>query len=70
MFVKVRRKRAGRRRYEYVDIVKSHRVGGKVGRLTLGTLGRRDQLSKEAIGRLVAGLQKLAVGLEAPRPPR
>ncbi len=60
MFVKIRRRKHAHGTYEYVDIVENRRVGGKVERITLGTLGRRDQLPPHKIDGLIEHLRKLA----------
>ncbi len=60
MFVKVRRRKHAHGTYEYVDIVENRRVAGKVQRVTLGTLGRRDQLPPYKIDGLIEHLRKLA----------
>ncbi len=60
MFVKLRRRKHAHGAYEYVDIVETRRVAGKIQRITLGTLGRRDQLPPHKIDRLIEHLRKLA----------
>ncbi len=60
MFVKLRRRKHAHGTYEYVDIVENRRVDGKIQRITLGTLGRRDQLPPHKIDRLIEHLRKLA----------
>ncbi len=60
MRVKFRRRHHAHGTYEYVDIVESERVDGKVRRRTLGTLGRRDQLPPHKVDALVESLRKLA----------
>ena len=55
-----RRTKRGQRVYEYVDIVESYRTQGKVRRKTLGTLGRRDELSPQKVDGLIEHLRKLA----------
>src|SRR5215469_11179044 len=60
MFVRFRRRKHGEQVYEYVDIVENHKVQGKVVRTTLGSLGRRDQLSPQKIDGLIQHLRKLA----------
>ncbi|HET6346290.1 MAG TPA: IS1634 family transposase, partial [Myxococcota bacterium] len=48
------------RTFEYVDIVESRRVGGKVVQSMLGTLGRRDEVTAEKVDALIRHLRKLA----------
>lgn len=60
VFVKIRRRHHASQTYEYVDIVESQRVNGKVVRRRLGTLGRLDQLLASDIDRLIEHLRKLA----------
>lgn len=60
MFVKVRRRHHASQTYEYVDIVESVRVEGKVVQRVLGTLGRREELPPQKIDRLIEHLRKLA----------
>lgn len=49
MFVKIRRRHHANHTYEYVDIVESVRIDGKVVRRRLGTLGQRQDLSPQKI---------------------
>lgn len=44
MFVRVKRSARNGRTYEYLQVVRSYREGGKVRQAVLGTLGRRDEL--------------------------
>jgi transposase len=60
VFVKIRRRHHASQTYEYVDIVESQRVDGKIVRRRLGTLGRLDQLQASDIDRLIEHLRKLA----------
>jgi transposase len=60
LYVTFRRTKRGQRVYEYVDIVESYRTQGKVRRKTLGTLGRRDELSPQKVDGLIEHLRKLA----------
>ena len=60
MYVRNRRVRRGDRSYEYVDIVQSQRLQGRIVQHRLGTLGRRDQLSPQTIDGLIQHLRKLA----------
>lgn len=60
MFVRVRRRQHEHQVYEYLDIVENRKVNGKVVRTTLGSLGRRDQLSPQKIDGLIEHLRKLA----------
>ena len=60
MYVRTRRVRRGDRSYEYVDIVQSQRLQGRIVQHRLGTLGRRDQLSPQTIDGLIQHLRKLA----------
>ena len=60
MFVKIRRRHHANQTYEYVDIVESQRVGGRILRRKLGTLGRLDELDPKEIDRLIEHLRKLA----------
>jgi len=60
LFVKLRRRKHAHGTYEYVDIVENRRVAGKIQRITLGTLGRRDQLPPHQIDGLIGHLRKLA----------
>ena len=60
MFVRSRRRKHGQQVYEYLDIVENRKVQGKVVRTTLGSLGRRDQLSPQKIDGLIEHLRKLA----------
>ena len=60
MFVKIRRRHHANHTYEYVDIVESVRVDGKVVRRRLGTLGQRQDLPPHKIDALIEHLRKLA----------
>lgn len=60
MFVRIKRRKHADRVYEYVDIVESMRVEGKVQQRTLGTLGRKDELAPEKVDGLISHLRKLA----------
>lgn len=60
MYIRIRRRKHANATYEYVDIVESRRRGHKVVQSTLGTLGRRDELSPEKVDALIAHLRKLA----------
>jgi len=60
MYVKIRRRHHANQTYEYVDIVESHKIDGKVVRRVLGTLGRRDELPAHKIDGLIEHLRKLA----------
>jgi transposase len=60
MYVRTRRVRRGDRSYEYVDIVQSQRLQGRIVQHRLGTLGRRDQLSPQTVDGLIQHLRKLA----------
>src|SRR5215469_3381660 len=60
VFVKIRRRHHANQTYEYVDIVESQRVGGRILRRKLGTLGRLDELDPKEIDRLIEHLRKLA----------
>ncbi len=60
MYARLRRRKHDRYSYEYVDIVESYRVDGKVRQRVLGTLGRTDELPPEKIDGLIASLRKLA----------
>ena len=60
MFIKIRRRRHASKTHEYVDIVESSRVDGKVVQRILGTLGRREDLPPQKIDRLIEHLRKLA----------
>jgi transposase len=60
VYIRIRRRTHAQRTYEYVDIVESRRVGGKVVQSTLGTLGRRDEVSAEKVDALIGHLRKLA----------
>ena len=60
MYIKIRRRHHANQTYEYVDIVESHKVDGKVVRRVLGTLGRRDELPAHKIDGLMEHLRKLA----------
>jgi len=60
MYVRTRRVRRGDRSYEYIDIVQSQRLQGRIVQHRLGTLGRRDQLSPQTIDALIQHLRKLA----------
>ncbi len=44
VFIKIRRRRHASKTHEYVDIVESLRVDGKVVQRILATLGRREDL--------------------------
>jgi len=58
MFVRVKRSVAKGATYEYLQIVRSYREGGKVKQQIIGSLGRRDQLV--ASGELDGLLKSLA----------
>lgn len=58
MFVRVKRSVAKGAAYEYLQIVRSYREGGKVKQQIIGSLGRRDQLV--ASGELDGLLKSLA----------
>jgi transposase len=58
MFVRVKRSVAKGAAYEYLQIVRSYREGGKVKQQIIGSLGRRDQLA--ASGELDGLLKSLA----------
>jgi len=60
LHLSTRRVRKAERVYEYVDIVESFRVQGRVRRKILGTLGRRDQLQPHKVDGLIEHLRKLA----------
>ncbi len=60
MFLTTRRRRHGDKVYEYLDVAESRRVAGKVRRITLWTLGRRDQLDPQRIDALIHLLRRLA----------
>ncbi len=60
VYIRIRRRKYGQRAYEYVDVVESRRQQGRVVQSTLGTLGRRDQLSPAKVDRLIEHLRKLA----------
>ena len=60
MFVKIRRRHHANHTYEYVDIVESVRIDGKVVRRRLGTLGQRQDLPPHKIDALIEHLRKLA----------
>jgi hypothetical protein len=60
VFIIVRRRRHASQTYEYVDIVESVRVEGKIVQRVLGTLGRRDELPPQKIDRLIEHLRTLA----------
>lgn len=57
MFVRVKRSARNGRSYEYLQVVRSVREGGRVRQQVLGTLGRRDELL--ATGELDQLLQSL-----------
>jgi transposase len=60
MYVKIRRRHHANHAYEYVDIVESVRIDGKVVRRRLGTLGQRQDLPPHKIDALIEHLRKLA----------
>lgn len=60
MYVRTRRSRHANATYEYIDIVESVRLQGKVRQRTLGTLGRKDQLTPQKVDALIQHLRKLA----------
>ena len=60
MFLTVRRRRHGDKVYEYLDVAESRRLQGKVRRITLWTLGRRDQIDPHKIDDLIKLLRQLA----------
>src|SRR5262249_46075410 len=60
MFLTVRRRRHGDMVYEYLDVAESRRLQGKVRRITLWTLGRRDQIDPHKIDDLIKLLRQLA----------
>jgi transposase len=60
VYVRIRRRKHAATSYDYVDIVESRRFGKKVVQTTLGSLGRRDQLSPEKVDALIEHLRKLA----------
>jgi transposase len=60
MYVKIRRRHHANHTYEYVDIVESVRIGAKVVRRRLGTLGLRQDLPPHKIDALIEHLRKLA----------
>ncbi len=60
MYVKIRRRHHANHTYEYVDIVESVRIDGKVVRRRLGTLGQRQDLPPHKIDALIEHLRKLA----------
>lgn len=60
MYVKIRRRNHANHSYEYVDIVESVRIDGKVVRRRLGTLGQRQDLPPQKIDALIEHLRKLA----------
>ena len=60
MYVKIRRRHHASHSYEYVDIVESVRIDGKVVRRRLGTLGQRQDLPPQKIDALIEHLRKLA----------
>src|SRR5260370_438710 len=60
MFVKIRRRHHANHTYEYVDIVESVRIDGRVVRRRLGTLGQRQDLPPHKIDALIEHLRKLA----------
>jgi hypothetical protein len=53
MYVKIRRRHHANQTYEYVDIVESVRIDGKVVRRRLGTLGQRQDLSPDKVETLI-----------------
>ncbi len=60
MYVRIRRRKTGTKTYAYVDIVQSRRVAGKVRHVMLGTVGRWDELSPEALQALAERLTAVA----------
>src|SRR5262252_5509079 len=60
MFLTLRRRQHGDKVYEYVDFDESRRLQGKVRRVTLWTLGRRDQIDPHKIDDLIKLLRQLA----------
>lgn len=60
MYVKVRRRHHANQTYEYLDIVESHRIDGRVHQRKLGCLGRLDQLDRKQIDRLIEYLRRFA----------
>jgi transposase len=60
VYVRIRRRKHAQRTFEYVDIVESRRVGGKVVQSMLGTLGRREEVTAEKVDALIRHLRKLA----------
>jgi DNA-binding MarR family transcriptional regulator len=60
MFVKIRRRTHASQTYEYVDIVESRRLDGRVVQKRLGSLGRRDQLTASKVDALIEHLRDLA----------
>lgn len=60
LHLSTRRVRKADRTYEYLDIVESFRVQGRVRRKILGTLGRLDQIQPRKIDGLIEHLRKLA----------
>jgi hypothetical protein len=60
MYVKVRRRHHASHTYEYLDIVESHRVDGRVEQRKLGCLGRLDELDRGQVDRLIQSLRRFA----------
>lgn len=60
MYVKVRRRHHATQTYEYLDIVESHRVDGRVRQRKLGCLGRLDEIDRRQIDRLIDYLRRFA----------
>ena len=59
MYVYVSKKRYKDRVYEYVQICKTVRKRGRPTRVTLGTLGRRQDIDPEKVDGLIRGLKQL-----------
>lgn len=60
MYVRTRRVKHGDSVYEYLDIVESTRIDGKVHQRTLGRLGRTQDLTPEKIDALITHLRRFA----------
>lgn len=61
MFVRLKRVRANGRDYEYVQLVQSHRVGGRVRQEVVANLGRYDQLvASGSLDSVITGLGRLS----------
>jgi len=60
VFVKVTRVTSGGRQLTYLQLVESYRDGDRVRQRVIAKLGRKDELNREAIERLVRSLAKHA----------